>query len=295
MTTKQSSIVKLQPAFTRTNTFFIRCYLSSGETASVFKTSILISAGYQAEVALIELGNVIRFTKTPIPVRIQKDGEYWKIVQITERTNQRPDQTPPAFNATALRETAIRQARIALVAFDEGAVVWDTETTGLDYVTDEVIQFGYITQNKAPRNITFRPPDDVLSTMDTSRATAVHGIKAETLKECPTFSDSTGRLTSILSAKAWIGYNLPFDATFLTYKFWQLGITAPVPTAMFDVMTIAAMYFNKWDSDKEMFISPKLSEIADHFGYTFDAHNAANDANATLHVLRKIAAGGNQK
>lgn len=298
MTTKPSGIVKMQPAFTKTNAFFVRLYLASGETASLFQSDLkmLGYAGYSEELYRIELlGQAIRFSRTPIPVNIRKDGEYWKITSIQPRTNERPDQPPPPFKATAVRETAIRQAKNALTAFDEGAVVWDTETTGTDPVADEIIQFGYVTQNKAPRNVTFRPSEDILDVMDTSSAAAVHGIKAADLKDCPTFGSSTGRLVNTLSAKAWIGYNLSFDASFLTYKFWQLGLTAPVATAMFDVMNIAAVYMNRWDSDKEMFISPKLADVADHFGYAFDAHNAANDANATLHILRKIAAGGNQK
>lgn len=297
MTTKQSSIVKMHPAFTKTNAFFVRLYLASGETASLFQSDLkmLGYAGYSEELYRIELlGQAIRFSRTPIPVNIRKDGEYWKITSIQPRTNERPDQPPPPFKATAVRETAIRQAKNALTAFDEGAVVWDTETTGTDPVADEIIQFGYVTQNKAPRNVTFRPSEDILDVMDTSSAAAVHGIKAADLKDCPTFSRTTGRLLNLLSAKAWIGYNIPFDATFLNYKFWQLGSIPPVATAMFDVMALSAMYMNTWDSDKERFAPPKLTDIAAHFGYRFDAHNAANDAAATLYVLRNIATGGNQ-
>jgi len=51
---------------------------------------------------------------------------------------------------------------------------------------------------------------------------------------------------------------------------------------------MSGMYMNTLHSDKEMFISPKLINIADHFGYDLDAHNAANDA---LYVLNCIAEG----
>jgi len=95
MTTKQSSIVKMHPAFTKTNAFFVRLYLASGETASLFQSDLkmLGYAGYSEELYRIELlGQAIRFSRTPIPVNIRKDGEYWKITSIQPRTNERPDQ-----------------------------------------------------------------------------------------------------------------------------------------------------------------------------------------------------------
>jgi DNA polymerase III epsilon subunit-like protein len=178
--------------------------------------------------------------------------------------------------------------------------VIDTETTGLGDDA-EVCQIAVVDNNGRTVLDTYVRPVAPIP----AEATHVHGITNEMvekapgwaeihvflgddLKECSPFGNSTAHLFSLLNAKAWIGYNLPFDATFLSYKFWQLHLIPPVPTAIFDVMQMSAMYMNTWDSDKEMFISPKLINIADHFGYDLDAHNAANDA---LYVLNCIAEG----
>lgn len=161
-------------------------------------------------------------------------------------------------------------------------IIIDTETTGLEWYKDEILQLSIIDDSENTLiNELFKP----INHTSWVEAQAVNGISPEMVDDKPTIQDKIIEIQEIItSAAVIIGYNTEFDINFLT----NTGIYIPDETECIDVMRLYANFYgvyseyfgcNKWC---------KLTEAAAHYDYKFKAHDSLEDCKATLHVYNKM-------
>ena len=159
-------------------------------------------------------------------------------------------------------------------------VVFDLETTGLNPKTDRIVEISIIKrfpgkqkdQVKTRRLNPGRPiPPEV---------TAIHGITDQDVKDCAYFQDVAESLADFIKGADFAGYNSNrFDVPFLLAEFERAGIYDALDGADFiDV-------FNIYQKFNPRTLS---AAYADYCGKSLKAHNAEEDAKATLEVLEAI-------
>lgn len=119
-------------------------------------------------------------------------------------------------------------------------IVFDTETTGLEFKADRVIEIGGIELlNQFPTGRSFHVyinPGDRKIHPD---ALAVHGITEEFLKDKPLFADIVEDLEAFFDGARWVAHNATFDMNFINAEFARLG-KPPVPTdRVIDTLALA--------------------------------------------------------
>lgn len=119
-------------------------------------------------------------------------------------------------------------------------IVFDTETTGLEFKNDRVIEIGGIELlNHFPTGRSFHVyinPGDRKVHPD---ALAVHGITDESLKDKPPFADVVNDLLEFFDGARWVAHNATFDMNFINAEFERLGLP-PVPGGLVvDTLAIA--------------------------------------------------------
>lgn len=154
-------------------------------------------------------------------------------------------------------------------------VCLDVETTGLDPCVDEVLQVAVI-----------RGDDEVLMSRlvrpvrraSWQSAQRVHGISPEAVGDCQPLSSHAGELAAALcSAHLIVGYNVTFDLAFIRAAGISVG-----HARLFDVMREFAPVAGRWDPRRQDFVWVPLERCARHYGISFRAHDALDDAQATL-------------
>ncbi|SMC89265.1 DNA polymerase III subunit epsilon [Rhizobium sp. RU36D] len=119
-------------------------------------------------------------------------------------------------------------------------IVFDTETTGLEFKADRVIEIGGIELlNQFPTGRSFHVyinPGDRQIHPD---ALAVHGITEEFLKDKPLFADIVDDLETFFEGARWVAHNATFDMSFINAEFARLG-KPPVPSdRVIDTLALA--------------------------------------------------------
>lgn len=117
-------------------------------------------------------------------------------------------------------------------------IVFDTETTGLEFKLDRVIEVGGVELlNGFPTGRNFHVyinPGDRRVHPD---ALAVHGITDEFLRDKPPFAGILEELREFFDGARWVAHNATFDMNFINAEFERLGVP-PVPSE-FVVDTLA--------------------------------------------------------
>ena len=124
------------------------------------------------------------------------------------------------------------------------AVLFDTETTGLDPLTgDRVIEVAALElMNDLPTGESFHrlvhperdiPPD----------ATRVHGITIDKLASAPKFSAIADDLLAFFQDSPLVAHNAPFDFGFLNAEFARLKRPSLTKARMIDTLAIAKLRF----------------------------------------------------
>lgn len=111
-------------------------------------------------------------------------------------------------------------------------IVFDTETTGLEFKNDRVIEIGGIELlNHFPTGRSFHVyinPGDRRVHPD---ALAVHGITDEFLKDKPTFVQIVDEMLEFFDGARWVAHNATFDMSFINAEFERLR-RPPVPSEL---------------------------------------------------------------
>lgn len=191
----------------------------------------------------------------PMPEILPENGKYPK------------DYLKELDEAQAIRNVQNAHYKIAVIDF---------ETTGLQPETDEIVQVSIIDEEE---NVLINQLCKPEHTESWPQASSVNGIYPRHVHFCPTFAQVAPYVQDILSrAEIVIAYNYPFEPNFLRFH----GIDPDELTWGPDPMREMLKYYNaaKNTSKKRM----SLQWAADIIGYKYNAHDAAEDVKATLHV-----------
>jgi DNA polymerase-3 subunit epsilon len=126
------------------------------------------------------------------------------------------DWRPPAPAVAA--ESRARE----LVPDHPRIIVFDCETTGIDFAKDQVIELCVqqgLGDGAASRTWRIKPTVPIAPA-----AQAVHGITIEMLADCPGFAAYADDIASVFAAaEVIVGYNLSFDIDMLQAEYGRLG------------------------------------------------------------------------
>ena len=166
----------------------------------------------------------------------------------------------------------------------EHVIVFDTETTGLDD-HDEILSIAIC---DGTGRILLDPLIRPTRHRQWPQAQAIHHIGPDQVAGQPTAQDiRTTILDTFRHADLIAGYNGAYDLRLLR----QSGI--PIDDATdgkdrYDCMKAFAPIYGQWDPKHQDYQWQKLSTAAAYYGYTFHAHDAAEDVKATAHVYRHL-------
>lgn len=179
-------------------------------------------------------------------------------------------------------------------------IVLDTETTGLDPYTDELLQLAIIDgDGNTLYNSYFRP----VHTQSWSDVQSIHGITPEMVSCSPTVGEELSKIQKIISgAEVVVGYNPWFDMRFLM----QAGICFDHLSDpnycngypgwhTVDLMEFFAAIYGDWNTFHGSYTWQKLTVAAAHYGYEWGSgavHDALADCRATLYIAKAMLAKG---
>lgn len=172
------------------------------------------------------------------------------------------------------------------IQLDKPLVFFDLETTGLNLVSDRIVELSYykLYPNGASESKTYRVrPTQILLgqevTMPISAdATAVHGIHDEDVADCPTFREIASEIAAVMRDCDLAGYNSNrFDVPLLAEEFMRAGMDIDFKKMhLIDVFTIFQKQEPRNLTAAYKFYCGKNLE---------DAHSANGDVRATYEVL----------
>lgn len=151
-------------------------------------------------------------------------------------------------------------------------IVIDTESTGVDPYSDEILQVSIIDgAGKVLFNKYIKPSHKE----SWPGAQRVNHISPKKVSKCKTIDKYLPKIQKIIdSADFIVGYNIKhFDIPILENAGIHFGGQEIV-----DVFVDVRGYFKKW---------PKLVDVALCTGYVFTPHDALEDCRATLHIFNK--------
>ena len=168
----------------------------------------------------------------------------------------------------------------------------DMETTGLNPVTDRIIEIGAvkITEGKeTDRFSTFLFPGRKLP----ERITEITGITDEMLSSAPPERDVIPHFLEWLEDYPLLGHNLQFDYSFLKQTAFRCGLTmaygkqdadaaAQDKTGM-DTLLIARKYLPQLERRS-------LEYLTSYYGIQYRAHRAMGDVLATTELYQRLVA-----
>lgn len=152
--------------------------------------------------------------------------------------------------------------------------VFDTETTGLDACTCEVLEIGairYRNHTEVQRFHSYIRPVGPLR----EEAARVNGIRWTDVQNAPAFSEVHQKFIAFIGEDTLVGYNISFDV-----KFIQTRSGAALKNPCFDVLSLAKRFVDTADH--------KLVTVKAHFGISSRSHTALGDCEATAAVYERI-------
>lgn len=164
-------------------------------------------------------------------------------------------------------------------------IVLDTETTGINYNHDEILQLSVIDSNGATLyNSYFKPQH----TTNWTQAQSINGISPETVANAPNIAEEREKINEILcSADVIVGYNTNFDLNFL----FNAGCNINPKTKVVDVMQNFAEIYGEWSEYHNSYKWQSLIVCANYYGYDWGcdtAHDSLADCRATLFCYNKM-------
>lgn len=160
-------------------------------------------------------------------------------------------------------------------------IVFDTETTGLDFENDEILQLSIINSDGEVLFDRYFKPEEKT---EWPEAQKFNGISPEMVKDLPGYRDSLDQVKAIFeNAETLVAYNNAFDVEML--KRWGINLEEKKQA---DVMKDFALLYGEYQTEYNEFKWQKLSKCAEYFGYSFNPHNSLEDVKATLYCYKKM-------
>lgn len=170
------------------------------------------------------------------------------------------------------------------IEYEYDEIVIDTETTGLNADTDELLQVSII---DGQGNTLFNSYIKPLYTDNWNKAMAVNHITPEMVANAPNIIEVKQEINKIInSANVIVGYNTDFDLSFLS----AVGIENSKATVI-DVMQDFADIYGEWSDKYGCNKWQKLTKCAEYYGYDWGtdiAHDSLADCKATLYCYQKM-------
>jgi DNA polymerase-3 subunit epsilon len=180
-------------------------------------------------------------------------------------------------------------------------VVLDVETTGLD-TSDEIISISVIAPDgQTLLNTYIKPQKPIIEERysdDTDhygepRLTAfgVNGITNAMVADAPTFAEIRPRLMEITRGKTIIAYNVKFDRGMLKAHRKRYELSPLEPADWDCAMEAFAQFYGEYSRKYRDYSYQSLETACSYMGIDYAApHEAANDCQATLRLLKALAA-----
>jgi DNA polymerase-3 subunit epsilon len=119
-------------------------------------------------------------------------------------------------------------------------IVFDTETTGLDWRDDRVIELGGIELvNRFPTGRTFHRYINPQGREINAEAQAVHGISMAQLADKPSFADVAEDFMEFIDGAHLVAHNAGFDIAFINAELARLGQPSVEQGRVVDTLAIA--------------------------------------------------------
>lgn len=180
---------------------------------------------------------------------------------------------------------------------DNGAVILDTETTGLKWGS-EIVEISIIdaVSGEVLLDTLVKPigviPDEVI---------AIHGITNEMVADAPYFNEVSLRVADIIKDRPVVAYNAAFDRNMLGSALSNFSETDPLTHPLFKTMSryqfhcamlAYAMYKGDWNHGHGDFKWHSLVNAAKQQGIELagTAHRALYDCQLTRKLILKMAA-----
>ncbi|MBN8534596.1 MAG: CBS domain-containing protein [Rhizobiales bacterium] len=163
-----------------------------------------------------------------------------------------------------------------LLALD--AIVFDTETTGLDASEARLLQFGAVHIEAGTLAATRFECKVNPSVAIPPASTKIHGLTAESLAGAPTFPEAYARFCGFAETRVLIGHNVGFDLAILQRECKLAGLKPP-QNRMLDTRLLAELCFPR-------LAGFTLDALASHLGLTISGrHDALADAELTAKLF----------
>ena len=159
-------------------------------------------------------------------------------------------------------------------------VVFDLETTGLDYEADRIIEIGAIKlENFKPvGEFSSLVKTDIEFTDDIVRLT---GITREMLaNEGEDLNETLGNFLKFIDGCILVAHNAAFDFTMIKRHYNRMGVE--LEWATFCTLKLAREFLAQLENKK-------LDTLAEHYGLQFEArHRSIGDVKVTCSVLENL-------
>jgi DNA polymerase-3 subunit epsilon len=157
-------------------------------------------------------------------------------------------------------------------------IFFDLETTGINIASDRIVEISYlkvdVNGNEGEKTLRINPGMPI-----PEKATAIHGITDEDVKNAPTFHEIAKSLARDFEGCDLAGYNsIKFDIPLLAEEFLRAGVDIDLKRRKFvDVQVIfMKMEPRTLSAALKFFTGKELTE----------AHSASADTHATYEVLQ---------
>ena len=158
-------------------------------------------------------------------------------------------------------------------------VVFDLETTGLDYQADRIIEIG------AQKLVGLEAVDEYSSLIKpdielTKAVKRITGISDEMLADQPQIEEILPAFLEFISGSILVAHNADFDLNMITAACARMGLD--LEWSCFCTLKMARELL----ADLE---NKKLDTLAEHYGLSFEArHRSIGDVKVTAAVLRNM-------
>ncbi len=157
-------------------------------------------------------------------------------------------------------------------------IFFDLETTGINIASDRIVEISWLKVQPDGRESIQTQLVNPTIPID-PRATAIHGISDEDVKDQPTFSEMARKLANEFEGCDFAGYNSnKFDIPLLAEEFLRAGVDFDLRKRKFiDVQVIFHKMEQRTLAAAYQFYCQKVLE---------DAHSAEADTRATYEILK---------
>lgn len=182
----------------------------------------------------------------------------------------------------------------------DAAVAWtdlpiavvDFETTGREAGKDRIVEVGIVRFSagvvRDRHSILVNPGIPIAPD-----ATAVHGIGDADVANEPPLEEVLPQVLDLLDGHLPVAYNAEFDRTFLHAEFTRCAARLDAPPSLPPALQAGVVWVDPLVWTRELLrdlTSRSLGDVCTHLGIALErAHRATDDAEATGHVLLRMA------